>query len=94
MRFFQFQRDARGHDRLARKAVLRQVDERPAPQVLHHRDPVRRSEVHERRQADAGANGGRIVAAGADTLVAGSAVFSGGNYAQAIAALRVNAGSQ
>ncbi len=36
----------------------------------------------------------RIVAAGADTLVAGSAVFSGGNYAQAIAALRVNAGSQ
>lgn len=48
-------------------------------------------------EVDGGVNAGnigRIVAAGADTLVAGSAVFSGGNYAQAIAALRVNAGSQ
>ncbi|SHN25951.1 ribulose-phosphate 3-epimerase [Rhizobacter sp. OV335] len=33
----------------------------------------------------------RVVAAGADTLVAGSAVFSGGNYPKAIAALCVNA---
>jgi ribulose-phosphate 3-epimerase len=36
----------------------------------------------------------RVVAAGADTVVAGSAVFSGGQYAQSIAALRVNAGSR
>ncbi|KQU77165.1 MULTISPECIES: ribulose-phosphate 3-epimerase [unclassified Rhizobacter] len=33
----------------------------------------------------------RVVAAGADTLVAGSAVFSGGDYPKAIAALCVNA---
>lgn len=33
----------------------------------------------------------RAVAAGADTLVAGSAVFSGGDYPKAIASLRVNA---
>ena len=33
----------------------------------------------------------RVVEAGADTLVAGSAVFSGGDYAASIAALRVNA---
>jgi len=36
-------------------------------------------------------NVGRVVAAGADTLVAGSAVFSGGDYPKAIAALCVNA---
>lgn len=39
-------------------------------------------------------NVGRVVAAGADTLVAGSAVFSGGRYAKAIAALRERAGSR
>ena len=33
----------------------------------------------------------RVVAAGANTLVAGSAIFSGGNYARAIAALRSGA---
>lgn len=36
-------------------------------------------------------NVARVVAAGADTLVAGSAVFSGGDYPKAIAALCVNA---
>ena len=33
----------------------------------------------------------RVVAAGADTVVAGSAVFSGGDYARSIAALRAEA---
>ena len=33
-------------------------------------------------------NAGRIAAAGADTLVAGSAVFAGGRYAENIAAIR------
>ena len=37
-------------------------------------------------------NARRIAAAGADTLVAGSAVFGGGNYAGAIAAIRASAG--
>ena len=36
-------------------------------------------------------NARRIASAGADTLVAGSAVFSGGRYAQAIAAIRAQA---
>jgi ribulose-phosphate 3-epimerase len=36
-------------------------------------------------------NARRIAAAGADTLVAGSAVFSGGDYARAIAAIRASA---
>ena len=35
----------------------------------------------------------RVVAAGADTLVAGSAVFSGGDYRRSIAALRDGAGA-
>jgi len=42
-------------------------------------------------EVDGGVNAGNIgraVAAGADTLVAGSAVFSGGNHRRAIAALR------
>jgi len=42
-------------------------------------------------EVDGGVNAGnvrRAVAAGADTLVAGSAVFSGGDYRRAIAALR------
>ena len=45
-------------------------------------------------EVDGGVNAkniARAVAAGADTLVAGSAVFSGGDYPKAIAALRVNA---
>ena len=45
-------------------------------------------------EVDGGINAkniGRVVAAGADTLVAGSAVFSGGDYPKAIAALCVNA---
>ena len=45
-------------------------------------------------EVDGGVNAkniARVVAAGADTLVAGSAVFSGGDYPKAIAALRVNA---
>jgi ribulose-phosphate 3-epimerase len=36
-------------------------------------------------------NAGRVVAAGADTLVAGSAVFNGGDYRAAIAAIRAAA---
>ena len=36
-------------------------------------------------------NARRIAAAGADTLVAGSAVFSGGEYAKSIAAIRASA---
>ena len=36
-------------------------------------------------------NARRIAAAGADTLVAGSAVFGGGDYARAIAAIRASA---
>ena len=36
-------------------------------------------------------NAGRIGSAGADTLVAGSAVFTGGRYPQAIAAIRAEA---
>jgi ribulose-phosphate 3-epimerase len=42
-------------------------------------------------EVDGGVNAkniARVVAAGADTVVAGSAVFSGGNYRSAIAALR------
>ena len=42
-------------------------------------------------EVDGGVNAGNIrraVAAGADTLVAGSAVFGGGEYRRAIAALR------
>ena len=39
------------------------------------------------------ANVRRVAAAGADTLVAGSAVFSGGNYRRSIAALRDGAES-
>jgi ribulose-phosphate 3-epimerase len=39
------------------------------------------------------ANVRRVAAAGADTLVAGSAVFSGGDYRSAIAALRDGAGA-
>jgi ribulose-phosphate 3-epimerase len=45
-------------------------------------------------EVDGGVNAkniARAVAAGADTLVAGSAVFSGGDYPKALAALRVNA---
>jgi len=45
-------------------------------------------------EVDGGVNAkniARAVAAGADTLVAGSAVFSGGDYPKAIASLRVNA---
>ncbi|MBX3623094.1 MAG: ribulose-phosphate 3-epimerase [Rhizobacter sp.] len=48
-------------------------------------------------EVDGGVNAkniARVVAAGADTVVAGSAVFSGGEYAAAIAALRVNAGGR
>ena len=37
-------------------------------------------------------NAGRIAAAGADTLVAGSAVFGSADYARAIAAIRASAG--
>jgi ribulose-phosphate 3-epimerase len=47
-------------------------------------------------EVDGGVNAkniGRVVAAGADTLVAGSAVFSGGHYASAIDALRTSARS-
>ncbi|CAN5744117.1 ribulose-phosphate 3-epimerase [soil metagenome] len=36
-------------------------------------------------------NAGRVGSAGADTLVAGSAVFTGGRYAQAIDTIRTNA---
>ena len=36
-------------------------------------------------------NARRIAAAGADTLVAGSAVFGGGRYVDAIAAIRAEA---
>jgi len=42
-------------------------------------------------EVDGGVNAGnvrRVAAAGADTLVAGSAVFSGGDYRRSIAALR------
>jgi ribulose-phosphate 3-epimerase len=45
-------------------------------------------------EVDGGVNAGnaaRVGAAGADTLVAGSAVFTGGHYAQSISALRDNA---
>jgi ribulose-phosphate 3-epimerase len=45
-------------------------------------------------EVDGGVNAtniARAVAAGADTLVAGSAVFGGGDYPKALAALRVNA---
>ena len=44
-----------------------------------------------RLQVDGGVtrdNAGKIAAAGADTLVAGSAVFAGGRYAENIAAIR------
>jgi ribulose-phosphate 3-epimerase len=47
-------------------------------------------------EVDGGVNAGnarRAVAAGADTLVAGSAVFSGGDYRRTIAALRDGAGA-
>jgi ribulose-phosphate 3-epimerase len=47
-------------------------------------------------EVDGGVNAkniGRVVAAGADTLVAGSAVFSGGDYRRSIAALRDGAGA-
>ena len=47
-------------------------------------------------EVDGGVNAGnarRVVAAGADTLVAGSAVFGGGDYRHKIAALRDGAGA-
>ena len=47
-------------------------------------------------EVDGGVNAkniARVVAAGADTVVAGSAVFSGGDYRQSIAALRDAAGA-
>jgi ribulose-phosphate 3-epimerase len=37
-------------------------------------------------------NAGAVIAAGADVLVAGSAVFAGGDYATTIKALRADAG--
>ncbi|HEY4068154.1 MAG TPA: ribulose-phosphate 3-epimerase, partial [Burkholderiaceae bacterium] len=46
-------------------------------------------------EVDGGVNArniGRVVAAGADTVVAGSAVFTGGDYRGAIGALRAAAG--
>ncbi len=68
-----------------------QFIEAALPKITAVRSLIDRSGLSIRLEVDGGvkvANIGRIAAAGADTFVAGSAIFGAGNYAATIAAMR------